>query len=105
MKIGEQQAINTFNQVRHITKRPSLRPIAINSQRIATKCLSHEVLQDPAIVESHPFAVGIENANDMGVQPVITVISHDDRFGKTLGLVITSAEANRIDVAPIFLLL
>ena len=46
-------------------------------------------------------AVGVEDAHDPRLDPVVAVIGHRDRLGEPLGLVVAAARADRVDVAPV----
>jgi len=49
----------------------------------------------------HPRAIGIEDASDLHIQPVLAVVIEEQRFGAALALVIAAADADRIDIPPI----
>ena len=49
----------------------------------------------------HARAVGVEDAHDLDLQPVLAVIVEEQRFGAALALIIAGARTDRIDVAPI----
>jgi hypothetical protein len=49
----------------------------------------------------HVRAVGVEDAGDLDLQPVLAVIVEEQGFGAALALVVAAARADRIDVAPI----
>ena len=51
--------------------------------------------------EPHPRAVGVEDADDPGLDAVVAVIGHGDGLGEPLGLVVAAAGADRVDVAPV----
>src|ERR1035438_6928232 len=50
-----------------------------------------------------PWAIGVEDAHQVGIHPAIAVISHHQRLGIPLGLVVNRAGADRVYVAPIIL--
>ena len=58
---------------------------------------------DAAVVEAHARAVGVEDADDARLDLVFAVIGHRHRLGEALGLVVTAARADGVDVAPVFL--
>ena len=47
--------------------------------------------------------VGVEDANEVGVDVVVAVICHDGGFGEALGLVVDGARSDGVDAAPIAL--
>ena len=57
------------------------------------------------LVQAHPRAVGIEDADDLGVELVIAVVGRRHRLGESLGLVVHAAWSHRIHVAPVGFLL
>ena len=56
-------------------------------------------------MQPHTRAVGVEDADDLRVDPVIPVIGHRHRLGEALGFVVDAARADRVDVAPVAFLL
>jgi len=58
-----------------------------------------------AIIQAHARAVGVEDADDVGINAVRAVIGHGHGFGEAFGFVIDAADADRVDVAPVFLAL
>ncbi len=58
-----------------------------------------------SVAQAHAGSVGVEDANDLGVDPMVAVVSHGDGLGEALGLIINAARADRVDVAPVILLL
>ena len=51
--------------------------------------------------KAHAGAVGVEDADDLGVDFVLAVVGHGHGFGEALGLVINAARADGVDVAPV----
>src|SRR5579863_1564294 len=101
MLVGFQQAANPFNKIAHVTKAASLPAISINGNGLAGECLVKEIRERAPVIQAHPRAISIEDAYDTRIQAVVTVIGHSDGFGEALGLVINSARANLIHMAPI----
>ena len=58
-----------------------------------------------AVAQPHARAVGVEDADDLRVDAVKAVVGHRHRLGEALGLVVDAARADRVDVAPVGLLL
>src|SRR4029453_16342231 len=56
-----------------------------------------------AVVEPHWRPERVEDPHDASVDPVGTVVRHGHRLAEPLGLVIDSARADRIDMAPVVL--
>ena len=57
----------------------------------------------PTIGGAHAGAVGVEDADDRGVDALLAVVGHGQGLGVALGLVIDAARADRVDVAPVAL--
>jgi hypothetical protein len=51
----------------------------------------------------HARTVGVEDAPDADLQPVLAIIVEEQRLGAALALVVAGAHADGIDPAPIFL--
>src|SRR5205814_8928289 len=52
-------------------------------------------------VEEHDRLISqnaVEDTHDLGVEVMVTMISHRDTFGEPLGLVVDAANADRVDV-------
>jgi hypothetical protein len=105
MEVREQQADDPFHKIRNVAKGSGLGAVAINRDRLIAQSLTHEVGQGPTVVEPHPLAVSVEDADDMGVEIVNAVVGHRHGFGKTFGFVIHSPHADRIDIPPVGFLL
>jgi len=54
-----------------------------------------------AVVQLQARAVGVEDADDAGIDFVIAVVGHGDGFGEAFGFVVDGARADGIDVAPV----
>ena len=51
----------------------------------------------------HARAVGVEDARDLDLQPVLAAVVEEQGLGAALALVVAAARADRIDVAPVVL--
>src|ERR1700690_204619 len=71
-----EQAINSINQVGNVTEAACLLTVAIHSDGFAAKRLIEKVWQCTAVVQTHARAVGVKDADDVSVHPVMAVISH-----------------------------
>ena len=67
----------------------------------AAERLLHEVGDDAAVVGLQARAVGVEDADDVGVDVVVAVVGHGGGFGEALGFVVDGAWADGVDVAPV----
>ena len=81
---------DALDQVGDVAEAAGLFAFAVDGDRLAAQGLAHEVGQNPAVVEPHPRAVGVEDPDDPRVDAVEAVIGHGDGFGKPLGLIVDS---------------
>src|SRR5579864_746039 len=91
-RVGEPE--DAVNLIDHVTKAARLAAVAIYGQVFTAQGLLHEVGNDAAIVQLHARAVGVEDANNAGIDAVITMASHGEGFGETLGFVINRTRAD-----------
>ena len=54
-----------------------------------------------AVVGSHAGAIGIENADDAGIDAPVTVVGHGDRFSVSFRLVVAAANPDGVHVPPV----
>ena len=101
MNLGGDEPIDSFDQVRDVLEAAGLLAVAVDGERLAHERLIHEVREHAAIVEPHPLAVRVEDADDVRVHAVDAVVRHRHGFGESLGLVVDAADADRVDVAPV----
>ena len=90
-----------FDQIGDVAEAASLLALTVERDRLAPKRLFHEVGEDPAVVQAHPRAVGVEDAHDPRLDAVIAMIGHRDGLGEPLGLVVAAPGPDGIDVAPV----
>ena len=103
MLIGTREQEDALDQVVDIAEASCLFPVAINGQRLAAQCLHHEVRDHAPIVRMQPRSICVEDARQMSIHAARTVVSHHQRFGIALGLVIHRPRTDRVYVAPIAL--
>ncbi len=80
---------------------PRLRAAAEDRQRLLLERLADEGRDRAAVVGPHPRAVGVEDAHDRRVDPLLAVVRHRQRLGVPLRLVVDATRADRVDVAPV----
>jgi hypothetical protein len=68
---------------------------------LAAEGLHHEVGDDAAVVGLQARAVGVEDADDVGVDAVVAVPGGDGGLREALGLVVDRARADGVDAAPV----
>ena len=99
------QPDDAVHEVRDVAEAARLAAAAEHRDVLVPQRLAHERRHRAAVVDAHARAVRVEDADDLGVHPVIAVIGHRHGLGEALGLVVDPARADRVDVAPVGLLL
>ena len=89
--------------VAHVAERAGLLAVAVDGERLAAHRLREEVRHDPPVGRAEPGPVGVEDAHDLGVDAVLAVVRHRDRFGVALRLVVHRARPDAVDVAEVAL--
>src|SRR5262249_3659957 len=95
----------SFDQVVDVLEASRLAAFAEDRQRLAVQSLIDERRDHTAIVDSISFAIGVEDANDADINPVLAVVGHRHRLGEALSLVVYAAGAYWVDVAPVLFVL
>ena len=98
---ARRQEVEPANEVVHVAEGAGLRAVPKDRQRLVLECLAHERRNRAPVVRTHARAVGVEDPHDAGVHALLAVISHRQRFGVALRLVVDAARANRVHVAPV----
>ena len=93
------------DQVVDVTEAAGLAAVAEDGQRPVLQRLAQEGRDRAAVVGAHPRSVGVEDADDRRVDALLAVVGHRQRLGVALRLVVDAARADRVDVAPVVLLL
>ena len=101
VEIAHGQPENSVDQVRHITERARLRAVAENGERRPAQRLADECRHHPPVAQSHPRPVSVEDAHDLRVDPVITVVRHRHRLGEPLRFIVNAAGPDRVHVPPV----
>ena len=101
MLLGARQAQDAIDEIGDIAEAARLGAVAVDGQGLALQGLHHEVRDDAAVVGLEPGAVGVEDADEVGVDAVVAVIGHDGGLGETLGFIVDGAGADGVDVAPV----
>jgi len=60
-------------------------------ERLATQGLADECGHHATILQAHPRAVRIEDADDVGIYFVKAMVGHRDGLGETFGFVINTS--------------
>jgi hypothetical protein len=72
---------------------------------VAAERLPDERGQHAAVVETHARAEGVEDADDARLQAVVGVVGHGERLLEAFGLVVYTARADGVHIAPVGLAL
>jgi hypothetical protein len=102
MVIAHHEAVDAFDEVGDVAEAAGLGAVAEDGDRFL-EGLADEGRDDAAVVEAHAFAVGVEDADDAGVDLVLAVVGHGEGFGEAFGFVVAAARADGVDVAPVVL--
>ena len=103
--VGLGEPDDAVDQVVDVTEAAGLAAVAEDGQRPVLQRLAQEGRDRAAVVRAHPRAVGVEDADDRRVDALLAVVGHGQRLGVALRLVVDPARADRVDVAPVVLLL
>ena len=103
--LRQHQPDDAVDQIADVAEAARLRAVAEHRDVLVDERLRDERRHRAAVADAHARAVGVEDADDLGVELVIAAIRHRHRFGKPLGFVVDAARANRVDVAPVGFLL
>ena len=90
-----------FDEVIDIAERARLLAIAVDSDGFALQRLDDEIGDDAPVIGMHPRAIGVEDAHDLDVELVLTVIVEEQGLGAALAFIIAGTRANRVDVPPV----
>src|SRR6266568_7104183 len=99
----QEESRNALDQIVYIAETSGLAAVPVNRQRLSAQRLHDKVRDDAAVLRPHGRPIGVKDAHDPGVYPVVAMVRHGHRFGKALGLVVHAAGTDWIHVAPIVL--
>jgi hypothetical protein len=94
-------AHDSVDDVIDVRERSSLGAVAEYRQVLAFERRHGEIGNHAAVIDRHPRSVGVEDAHDLGIDVVLPMVVHHQRFGDALALVVTRSHSDRIDVAPV----
>jgi len=103
MEVAHGQPVDAVDKIADVTEGAGLGTIAEDGERLVGEGLADKGGDYPAIAQPHAWAVSVEDADDLGIDFVIAVVSHGNGFGEALGLIVNAAGPDRVDVAPIAL--
>ena len=89
------------HHVVHIAERAGLAAVAVDRDRLAGERLRDEVRHHAAVLRVHVRAVGVEDAHQPAVEALFAPVGHDQCLAEAFALVVASARADRVDIAPV----
>ena len=95
----------SLDQIVHITEGAGLRTVAVDGDIFPLQGLYDKVADDSSVMNRHPRAVGIEDPDDLHIHMVLAMVIHHQAFGGPLPLVVAASDPDRVDAAPVALLL
>ena len=101
VKMTLHESEDAVNEIGYKAKAAGLTAIAKDRHGLASKSLADEGWHHAAIIEAHPRTIGIKNTNDVGVHLMEAMVGHRDGFCEALRLIVNSARADGIHVAPV----
>ena len=102
---GVDHAHDASDEVIDVAETTRLAAVAVDSQRVAIQGLGDEVRDNAAVPGAHPRAVRIEDPEYAGIDAVSFPVGTGQGLGESLGLVVHTSRADRVDVAPVVLAL
>src|SRR5208283_2246132 len=82
---------DSIHNIVDVAKASGLGSVAVDGQVLAGKRLVNEIWHHPAIVLTHTWSIGVEDANDAGFERMKTVVGHGQGLGEALGFIVGSA--------------
>src|SRR3989338_2431055 len=101
VEVAVHQPENPLDEIADVTEAARLTAVAIDGQWLVPQCLPDKVGTPPPVTEPHPLAVRVEDANNPGIQPMLAMIGHRERFGESFGFIVHAARPDRVDMAPV----
>jgi len=90
-----------LHHVIHIAEAAGLSTVAIDRQRPVLQRLDDKIAYDPAVIDVHVGAVGVEDPGHLDIDLVLTVIIEAEGLGAALTFVVARSQSDGIDVSPI----
>ncbi|KAB8106833.1 hypothetical protein EE612_041336, partial [Oryza sativa] len=93
------QPLHLHTQI-NVLEAPRLLTVAVHRQGLLPQCLHNKVADDPAIVDAHTGAVGVEDPSNPNLEVGATVVVHGQCLRRPLPLVVR-IRTDGVDVAPV----
>mmetsp|Transcript_14832 Transcript_14832/g.28210 ORF Transcript_14832/g.28210 Transcript_14832/m.28210 type:complete len:260 (-) Transcript_14832:35-814(-) len=97
------KADKSLDLVVDIAEAAGLVAFTIHGNGLTPKGLDDEVADYTTIVLKHTRTVRVEDTCDTDLKLMLTVVLHTERFGNTFPLIVAGADADRVDISPVFL--
>ena len=101
IRITIHETYKAINEIVHIAEASSLLPLSINGNIFALQSLNNEITHHPPIVRIHSRAIGIKDTRHLNRNIILPMIIKEQSFSAALTLIITGANSDRIDLAPV----
>ena len=93
------------DEVVAVLERTRLTAVAVDRDVLVAKRLHDEVRDHTAVLRMHARSVGIEDAHHPRVDIELANTVRNQRLAHSFAFVVAAADANRVDIAPLMLLL
>ncbi len=103
--LRQHQADDAVDEIADVAEAARLRAVAEHRDVLVGERLRDERRHGAAVTDAHARTIGVEDADDLGVDLVEAAVRHRHRFGEPLGFVVDAARPDRVDVAPVGFLL
>jgi len=90
-----------LHHVIHVAEAAGLGAVAEDRQGHISQRLDDKIADDPAVIDIHIGAIGIENPGHLDLNLVLPVIIEAEGLGAALAFVIAGSQADGINVSPI----
>ena len=95
------EANKTLDEVINVTEGAGLLAFAVNRKVFSLERLYNEIGNHPTVICQHAGPVGIENAHHPDIDAVLAMVVEEKSLGAAFAFVVTGADPDRVDVAPI----
>jgi hypothetical protein len=75
--------------------------VSVDGNIFSSQGLDDKIAYHPSVVDSHACSIRIKNSYYFNFYPVLAVIIHHQAFSRPFTLVVTTTDADRIDLAPV----
>ena len=75
--------------------------IPINRNVFSLQGLNNKITDDASVIDGHARSVGIEDADDFGVDGILPAVIHHQAFSGSLAFIVTTSDTNGVDASPI----